>query len=285
MINMKANSCDGIYCNSLDVRFTKACDNKCAFCIEKNGLRAQEINVEKMIESTLKSKKQDILILGGEPLLEIKKVLFYVRNIRKHVKRIYLTTSLPYKIIEYWSTFLQIMNLIDGLNVSLQHYDYEENNKVLNASHPFDRIKLLKKICEDERCANKVRVSINLVKGKIDSKIEIDKFLCVMKKMNVKHVKINELQHSEEWYVSFCDAYEMKMKSPFAHGCQTDIELSEFKTIRITLKRSCFCVNKHNVASIADFFKAVVNAVNPSVKTNHLLVLCENGWLADGWVN
>lgn len=33
------NSCDGAY-DSLDVRFTKACDNDCAFCIERNGINS-----------------------------------------------------------------------------------------------------------------------------------------------------------------------------------------------------------------------------------------------------
>lgn len=31
------NSCDGAF-SSLDVRFTKRCDNNCEFCIEKLGI-------------------------------------------------------------------------------------------------------------------------------------------------------------------------------------------------------------------------------------------------------
>lgn len=39
MINWKCNSCDGIY-ESLDIRFTKACDNNCSFYIEKFGIKS-----------------------------------------------------------------------------------------------------------------------------------------------------------------------------------------------------------------------------------------------------
>lgn len=34
MFDFKRNCCDGIY-NSIDVHFTKACDNNCGFCIDK----------------------------------------------------------------------------------------------------------------------------------------------------------------------------------------------------------------------------------------------------------
>jgi 2-iminoacetate synthase ThiH len=45
------NSCDGYY-TSMDVRFTKACDNSCQFCIEKQGLdNLGKPNVKKMIDS------------------------------------------------------------------------------------------------------------------------------------------------------------------------------------------------------------------------------------------
>ena len=46
------NSCDGYYKDSLDVRFTKMCDNNCPFCIEKGGITGKSTNVPAMIEAT-----------------------------------------------------------------------------------------------------------------------------------------------------------------------------------------------------------------------------------------
>lgn len=77
MFTMK-NSCDGYY-SSLDVRFTKVCDNHCDFCIEKDGLKSLgRTNVDNLIQSTIDSSIKDILILGGEPFLQPKKLLRYI---------------------------------------------------------------------------------------------------------------------------------------------------------------------------------------------------------------
>lgn len=96
MFKKKINSCDGIYNGSLDVRFTKACDNRCAFCIKRQGIDSLgKTDVSQLIKKTIVSDKKNTLILGGEPLLNIEDVLEYVKGIRNYVDNIYLTTSLP----------------------------------------------------------------------------------------------------------------------------------------------------------------------------------------------
>lgn len=57
----KVNSCDGIYKDSLDVRFTRICDNRCPFCIERNGIEGKETNVGRLIQSTIESEKKKFL--------------------------------------------------------------------------------------------------------------------------------------------------------------------------------------------------------------------------------
>lgn len=281
------NSCDGCYADSLDVRFTKACDNHCPFCIERQGICAKQIDVESMIDSTIKSGKRNILILGGEPLLEMEQVFRYIMGIRGYVDKIYLTTSLPYTIIEKWDLFEQIVLFLDGLNVSLQHYSSKINNEVLHASSNHDRIALLQKMCKNDMISRKTRVSINLVKGYIDSKLEIDRFLSMMEMIGVRHVKINELQGSEDLYVSFEKSYGKRLQSPYSHGCQTEIELPNHN-IRITLKRSCFCVNNELTASIGDVVKAFIKMLLKQKKgalpKPHQMVVYENGLLSDGWM-
>lgn len=51
MFDFKRNCCDGIY-NSIDVHFTKACDNNCGFCIDKKykGLGLDKPNVEEIVK-------------------------------------------------------------------------------------------------------------------------------------------------------------------------------------------------------------------------------------------
>lgn len=280
MINF-INSCDGIYSDSLDVRFTKQCDNNCPFCIEKTGIQAQPQNLDLMIESTIKSGKKTVLILGGEPFLLINELREYIIAIRQHVENIYITTSLPNTITKHYDIFEDIMLLIDGLNVSLQHWDWEQNNKILHTSDPHNRIKLLETICKNPAYADKARISINIVKGSIDSKAKLDDFLDAMESIGVKHVKINELQHTPDLYVSFEEIYDMKLPSPYAHGCQYDIKLVGHN-IRITLKRACFCVEQSKTANLADFIKVIAKKTIHKCKA-HQVVLYESGQLSNGW--
>lgn len=163
------NSCDGIWNDSLDVRFTKKCDNNCSFCIEKTGIDSLgDTNIPEIIKNTKKSGKKNILILGGEPFTSPTLLLQYIKGIRDCVQNIYITTSLPKTIDTSNSLIKEILNLIDGLNVSLQHYDWNINNYVLRASSKHNRIEILKNL--NEIIADRIRVSINLVNGNIDTK-------------------------------------------------------------------------------------------------------------------
>lgn len=277
----KINSCDGRYESSLDVRFTKACDNNCAFCIEKEGLDNQGQDVEKMIASTKASKKDTVLILGGEPLLNIGKVLEYVKGIRESKREIYLTTSLPQSIEKDYKGFQDILENLAGLNVSLQHYDWKKNNEILQAKNPYNRMSILSKILEEEAQATKVRVSINLVKGSIDSKEELETCIKELERIGVKHLKINELQDSEGSYVNYEKIMGKKLGSPYSTGCQTELEERE-SGMRITLKRACFIVEPSLKASVRDGIKVIYKSLRKQDETRQE-VMYENGRVSEGW--
>lgn len=287
MFKKKINSCDGIYNDSLDVRFTKACDNHCAFCIERYGIDSLgKTDVNKLIKKTAVSGKKNILILGGEPLLNIEDVLEYVKGIRNYVDNIYLTTSLPESINLNYESFLQIMEYLNGLNVSLQHYDADINNDILNAGNRINRIELLRKILHEDDIANKVRVSINLCRSYIDNKKELMTCISMLENMNCRHVKINELQNvSKEMFVSFEEIMGMKMHSPYSYGCQSDVSNLFNTKMKIEVKRSCFLVqdDKNSNFHYRDILKVLYYKITkPEINTK---VLYENGQLCDGWLN
>lgn len=292
MIKFKVNQCDGIL-KSLDVRFTKACDNNCDFCIEREGIDSLGVtDVKKMIKTTLNTDKKDILILGGEPLLFPELVLEYIKGIRDHADTIYLTTSLPRVITtdEGNKIFLEILHLLDGINISVHHYDDSKNNEVLNSSMPYDRLDFLRKMLKNEEFAEKARICCNLVRGFISTKYDIDKFVDTMYFFGAKHIKLNELQHvPASEFISFEDVYGVKFESPFAHGCQTDISYLFGNRLKITLKRSCFCNKDESIATAttADLIKCVQkcikNKISPN-KENTFQVLYENGELQNEWL-
>lgn len=278
-MKLKCNSCDGIYSSSLDVRFTKLCDNDCSFCIERNGLASLgPTDVETMIQSTIDSGLQTILILGGEPFLQIDKLYTYVKGIRSHVKEIFITTSLPKQLDINNIKVLQILSIINGLNVSIQHHDPEINNKILIARSGHNRLEQLGRILSLSVIDSKaIRVSINLVKGHIDTKEKIDECLAYLYGLGTTHVKINELQNSNQ-YVNFESVYGMKLPSPYSNGCQYDIQIHK---MRVTLKRSCFVVEESLYPSVMDIIKTVIRRLKPA-KTS-CTVMYEDGSISNGW--
>jgi len=273
------NNCDGVY-DSLDVRFTKSCDNNCDFCIEKQGIdNLGMAEPSTLIESTKKAGIKSVLILGGEPLLFIENVLEYIKGIRDFADTIYLTTSLPITIMNNRKSVDEIINLLDGINISIQSSDWEENNKILKASSEYNRIELLKNL--NKKHSDKIRVSINLVRGGIDSKEKLLKTISKLESCGCKNIKINELQNSPSLYVSFEDIMKIKMKSPYSHGCSTKIKIDGV-TAGLILKRSCFIEEVSREATVSDFIKALVKHYVHN-KKNRFSVMYENGMVTKGW--
>ena len=279
------NSCDGYY-RSMDVRVTKKCDNNCSFCIEKNGEHSLgATNDEKIISGINSSDVNDILLLGGEPLLELKKVINIVENIDPN-KNVYLTTALPKTIIDddddddISIDMMYLMDMLDGLNISFHGTTNEENMEVLKASSNHNRLNLINRLAN--RYPDKVRVCINLVKGCIDDTRKLMTVIDMLYKNGVRKIKINELQHTPELYVSIEKVLNRKWKSPYAHGCQTIVKEGD---LEITYKRSCFIVEPSLNPSIADFIKIIAKKFG-FVKNNGKFCVCyENGMVLNNWIS
>lgn len=294
MINWKCNSCDRIY-ESLDIRFTKACDNNCSFCIEKSGISSLgKTDVAALARSVLDSGFKNILIVGGEPLLDLQKLYRFVHLVRTYtkVKKIYITISLPISVdtnLDTKNLLMDIIELIDGLNVSLQHYDSRINNVVLHASSKHDRLETLSMLTHiNPEIRNKIRVNLNLVQGYIDNKLQVLTAIRLLSNVyHVKTIKLNELQNSDK-YVSFENIFpDCKLLSPYAHGCQTDIthyfnSLSLMYDIQILLKRSCFLVELSKTATFSDLVKVVGKRIKN--EKHKFGVLYENGKLENHWL-
>jgi molybdenum cofactor biosynthesis enzyme MoaA len=270
------NSCDKIY-DSLDVRFTKNCDNNCDFCIEKKGIDAFNQNVNEMIDSTIKSGIKNVLIVGGEPFLYPEKLFKYISAIRGHVNSIYLTTSLPKTVFIKDEYVFNSINMLDGLNVSIQHYNWIENNNILNSSSKHNRINILKELLQN--FSSKIRVSINLTKNGIDSKEKLLECLTLFKKIGVKNVKINEIQNNSEIYVSYEKIMNIKLKNPYSNGCQTKDSIFG---LNITIKRSCFIVENSLSFNFKDLLKMIYKRFFYK-SNNKFKVLYENGLITNKW--
>lgn len=277
-MNLTCNSCDGMY-DSLDVRFTKCCDNDCSFCIEKGGLENRgHAATQIIVKQTFRSGIDNVLIVGGEPFLRMPQLLEYVSSIRKFVNKIYITTSMPQTMQEHRDILDKIMSQIDGLNVSVQSIDNDSNNDVLNASNPWNRISFLRNVLL-KKYPDKVRVNLNLVRGGIYGELRLVGTLLILQASGCKTVKLNELQNSDK-YVSYEEIMQVKLPSPYSHGCQTEVHIPGI-TMKVILKRSCFIVEQSRKATWSDLVKAICRKFIR--RTNKFAVLYEDGSISDGW--
>jgi hypothetical protein len=103
--------------------------------------------------------------------------------------------------------------------------------------------------------------------------------------MGFNSIKLSEIQHGAEYFVSFEKTFGINLKSPYSHGCQTYLNMKEimpnFKT-PVLLKRSCFMCEETLKASFSDGLKIMANLFRKP--TNKYGVIYENGSLMKGWI-
>ena len=284
-MKLKCNCCDGIY-NSYDVHFTSACDNKCAHCVDTcfKGLGINKPDVNAIVD-TIASKQDgldDVLFLGGEPCLYLKELLSCVRQLRKKTSlKMYVTTSVPKTCFDNKDLFFELINELDGINLSVQHYKEDVADQIRRTVSQYDRQAFYASLPHKE----KIRININIVKPFLFTKEDISACLRHYDGMGFNSIKLSEIQHGKDVYVSFSDVFGIKMKSAYANGCQSYLDMQKilpgFKT-PLLLKRSCFLCEDSLKASIDDGLKMLAKIFTTS--NNKYGVVYEDGSLMKGWV-
>ena len=285
MIKLKCNCCDGKY-NSFDVHFTSACDNNCRHCIDKKymGLNIPKPNVDDIVKTIVENKEglDDVLFLGGEPCLYLNELINCVKQLRKKTDlKLYVTTSVPKICYDEKEKFFELIELLDGINLSVQHYDEGIADEIRNVKSYYDRQKFYNSLPHKE----KIRINLNIVKPYLYTKEDLTNCLIHYDKMGFNSIKLSEIQHGKEYFVSFEKTFGIKLPSAYANGCQTYIDMDKiikgFKT-PLLLKRSCFMCEETLKASISDGLKVIGKFfIKPNNKYG---VVYEDGSLKKGWV-
>lgn len=284
-MKLKANCCDGIY-NSLDVHFTSACDNKCAHCVDLcyDGLNISKPDVRAIAKTIIDNSCgiDDVLFLGGEPCLYLEDLVACVKELKeKTTLKLFVTTSVPKICHDKRELFIELIELLDGINLSVQHYREDAADQIRRTTSKYDRQKFYSELPYKE----KIRINLNVVKPFLHTKEDLTNCLYHYDSMGFNSIKLSEIQHGKDVYVSFADVFGFKMKSAYAHGCQTYLHtediLPNMKT-PLLLKRSCFLCEDSLKASLSDGIKVLAKLVKPS--TNKYGVVYENGTLTKGWI-
>jgi molybdenum cofactor biosynthesis enzyme MoaA len=284
-VKLKVNCCDGMY-NSFDVHFTSACDNRCTHCVDRvySGLGIFTPNVDKIVQTIVDNAEgvDDVLFLGGEPCLFLDDLLRCVRMLRDRTDlKVFVTTAVPRVCHDRRDTFIQLIELLDGINLSVQHADEAKADAIRRTTSQFNRQAFYAGLPRKD----KIRINLNLVKPWLHTRDDIERCLCHYDRMGFSSIKVSEIQHGTNVYVSFADVFGIELKSAYAHGCQSYLDMERilpgFRT-KVLLKRSCFLCEPSLSASLADGVKAVVKLFNPP--TNKYGVIYEDGSLQRGWI-
>lgn len=284
-MKLNCNCCDGVY-NSYDVHFTSICDNKCKHCVDLcyEGLKIPNPNPYKIAMSIIENSKgfDDVLFLGGEPCLFLKDLNICIGIIKEYTNlKIYVTTSLPITCKNEPEEFKKMLEMVDGLNISVQHYKEDIADQIRNVRSKYDRQKFYKNLTHKE----KIRINLNIVKPYLYEKEDILNCIQHYNDFGFNEIKLSEIQHGKEYFVSFEDIMGIKLKSPFAHGCQNVVNVKSYLpnfTGKLLLKRSCFMCEGSLYASVADLGKVIINKFRPI--RNKYGVVYEDGTINKGWI-
>lgn len=279
------NCCDGVY-NSFDIHFTSVCDNKCTHCIDLKygGFGIKKPDVSAIVKTIIENQNgyDDVLFLGGEPCIYLQELVDCVTQVKNNTKlKVYVTTSVPKICSDRFDLFKQLLELADGINLSVQHYREDIADEIRKVHSRYDRQLFYNSLPHKE----KIRINLNIVKPYLYTKSDITDCLNHYDKMGFNEIKLSEIQHGVDHFVSFEKTFGVKLGSPFFSGCQTHLNMSEiipnFKT-PVLLKRSCFMCEKTLKASFMDGVKVGYRLFKPN-KNNKYGVIYENGCLTNQW--
>lgn len=285
-MKFQCNGCDGIY-NSYDVHFTSACDNNCAHCIDRcyGGLKINKPNVDKIVDTIILNQEglDDVLFLGGEPCLYLEELIDCVEKLKKRTQlKLYVTTSVPKICYDKRERFKDLISIVDGLNISVQHYREDIADTIRRTKSQYDRQTFYQSLPFKE----KIRVNLNIVKPYLCTKEEITACLKHYDEMGFNAIKLIEVQHATQYYVSFEKIFGMHLGSPYSNGCQTYLDMEEiipgFKT-PVILRRACFICEETVKASIGDGIKVLCKLLRKAPE-NKFGIIYEDGSLKKGWV-
>ena len=195
--------------------------------------------------------------------------------------KLFVTTSVPKICYDHSDLFFELIELVDGINLSVQHYREDVADEIRKTKSKYDRQNFYKSLPNK----HKIRINLNVVKPYLYLKDDLESCLRHYDYMGFNSIKLSEIQHGKDVYVSFSEVFGFHMPSAYSNGCQTYLDTSKilpgFST-PLLLKRSCFLCESSLKASFGDGVKAVLKFFKPS--KNKYGVIYENGSLQKGWI-
>jgi hypothetical protein len=248
------------------------------------GLGLNKPDVKAIVKTIVDNQEglDDVLFLGGEPCLYLDELLDCVQQIRQKTKlKVYVTTSVPKVCYDKFDVFCKLLEVLDGVNLSVQHYKEDVADQIRRTTSQYDRQAFYRSL----PYGWKIRINLNIVKPFLCTRDDIAACLRHYDALGFASIKLSEIQHGKNVYVSFAEVFGIPMKSAYANGCQSYLDMNKILPGFVTpvlLKRSCFLCEDSLKASLGDGVKMIAGVFVPS--HNRYGVVYEDGSLKQGWV-
>jgi pyruvate-formate lyase-activating enzyme len=186
---------------NLYVRF-KGCNAHCSFCEFMNT--ASPFNEKKyqqvLHEVKSKIKINKISFTGGEPTLNFDQFKHIYQLTAQEVASAFVINTNGYQLKRIFEDD-EIMKRIDSISLSRHHYNDQLNNEILGFEAP--TIQQIKKLPQNHL----FNLTCNLIKGYIDSKAEIYRYLEHAANLGIDYVGLVSLMpindYCKQEYIDF----------------------------------------------------------------------------------
>ena len=259
-IRYNSNVCDHIS-DEIIVMVTKACPNKCAFCIDQlnKGIKTPP-DFEAIKDCIMKyhNKINGITLSGGEPLLYLEEVYDLVKYLKENTKcTITINTSIPIQCYNNKELFFDLVDLCDCILLSGQHYSQNKADKIRQSKSKFNRNEFYKTFKDKD----KFIISLNVHKPYLHTKFDILQNIEYFNNLGFKNIKICEIYEHPEMYVDISKVLGIKLPQPFAVQCSNkNVDISHLLPNfdgNLTIKKCCFIKSKNLKSNFWDLFKTI----------------------------
>lgn len=185
---------------------TKFCNAKCAFCTyASDAEKYSEQRLKEIFEEiSPKIRIKKVAVSGGEPTLYWNNFV----NITTMSKHYAPTAELSLNTDGFrWKQLFSdpIYKLYDYIQLSRHHYDQTLNDEIFQCPTPSDED--IKWACSIQTHPHQIQFRTNLIKGYIDSRDEVFKFLEWANRVDINDVGLVSLmpinEYSKENYIYF----------------------------------------------------------------------------------
>lgn len=260
------NFCSGRFADWLEVMLWPECNGSCEWCVEKGGYHPENhASWREIADKALATQRRNIVLLGGEPTLypDLDKII----NSLAGVRNLYITTNGSLLTKEFVQN--KMLFTLAGINISIHHYDMDRNKAITGI---FLEIDILKDAIVKLREHNvNVRFNCNLIKGEIDSRDSIYKYIEFARNMGANDIRLAELRGANGEFVDLAVVFDHDFglnDEPFTQGCNREATINGMK---VSLRQMCGLQNSYRPKPIDP----------EQITSDH--VLYYDGNLYEGW--